>query len=551
MYAVRKKLEEAVRCYTSETLTDIQTVRSFCKTFLIWMSWREAELEKIRDIKDRAEKLKLHLRDCVKSEKKGKAFKKYVSNKFSGTDRPYAELEKELEEVLSSILGGLEMLQSFLDAIEKLAVSSVHVFTENQMIQLPEDFSFDYVQVVINNAKLICPLLMEFKRDVKVFFLPKMQNVDEIGYQLDRYIQTTKKMCEKMEKSCLNVGCLMMTEVVVKLDVDLSEVNMQKMLDHINQLKDIRMDQNFRMVFLFQEESCSSFMKEFSERQPRMLEFLNELEGNAVQLDRMNKGAKISSVAGSSVGAVGDVLTIVGLALVPVTAGASLVATLTGIAMGITGRVNSLVTTTTDVAVTQKHQRKASKVSESFMENVTKLRECLGNQSTGDIGVLHKAGSVGGKIAASLSKLLKDVGLFSRGSKGVAQEEAALRKISTAAEVAPDIGRGAHKITRSMSKLTRAISNPANPLLLGMDIFSICKDSISLSKGSKTEMSKFIRARAALWSSEMDSWKKIYDSLSDGLKTSEKKKALLETPLYLNTDVKDKRRFYLTNWRNK
>uniref|UniRef100_A0A3B3CR71 Uncharacterized protein n=1 Tax=Oryzias melastigma TaxID=30732 RepID=A0A3B3CR71_ORYME len=191
-----------------------------------------------------------------------------------------------------------------------------------------------------------------------------------------------------------------------------------------------------------------------SERQPRMLEFLNKLEENAVQLF---KGAKISSVAGSSVGAVGGVLSIIGLTSVPVTAGASLVATVTGIVMCITGRVNGHVTMATDVVVTQKHQNKASKVSESFIENVTKLQECLGIQATGDVGVLHKAGPVGGKITAYLSKLLKDVGLFSSGGKGVALEEA----------------------------------------------------------------------------------------------TSEKKKALLFTPFYLNIDWKDKRRFYLTNWRDK
>uniref|UniRef100_A0A3B3DRW5 Apolipoprotein L n=1 Tax=Oryzias melastigma TaxID=30732 RepID=A0A3B3DRW5_ORYME len=550
MSVVRKELEESLRCYTTDILTDIQIVRIFCETFSKWMLCRKDELEMMREIKDKADKLKLHLSDCVKSEKKSKAFKKYVSNKFTGTDKQYAELEKELEEVLKKTLKGLETLQSFLDAIERLAVSSVHVFMENQVIQLPEDISFDYVQVVINNAKLICPLLLEFKRDDGDFFLPKMQNVELIAYHLDRYIQTTKKMCEEMDTSCLNDDCLMMTEVVVKLDVNLSEVNMQKILDHINQLKDIRMDQNFRMVFLFQEESCFRFMKEFSERQPRMLEFLKELEENAVQLDRMNKGAKISSVAGSSVGAVGGVLSIIGLALVPVTAGASLVATVTGIVMGIAGRVNGLVTTATEVVVTQKHQKKASKVSESFIENVTKLRECLGIQTTGDKGVLHKAGPVGGKITASLCKLLKDVGLFSSGGKGGALEEAALRKISKLAEVIPDIGRGSKKISRSMSNLTKAISNPTNPLLLGMDIFFTCKDITSLAKGSETEKSQFIQARASLWSSEMNSWKKIYDSLSDGLQTSEKKKALLQTPFYLNIDWKDKR-FYLTNLRNK
>uniref|UniRef100_A0A3B3H7V3 Apolipoprotein L n=1 Tax=Oryzias latipes TaxID=8090 RepID=A0A3B3H7V3_ORYLA len=553
MSAVRKKLEDALRCYVTDILTDIQTVRDFCEKFSKWMLWRETELEMIRDIKDRADKVS----NCATSEGKGQAFKRYVKNMFTQTGKLYSELQKELEEVLMDTLGGLETLQCFLDAIEKLAVSSVHVFMENQLIQLPENIGFDYVQVVINTAKLICPLLLEFKRDASVFFLPKMQNAEVLAYQLDRYIQTTKKMCEKMEKSCLNDGCLTETEVVVKLDVDLSEFNMQRMLDHINQLKDIRMDLDFRMVFLFQEESGSSFMKEFSERQPRMLQFLKELEENAVQLDRMNKGAKISSVVGSSVGAVGGVLSIVGLALIPVTAGVSLALTMAGVGMGVTSGVNSIVTTATELGVNRTHQKKASEVFQSFMEDVTKLQDCLKEVSNREITKLEasdidlavgvgklafKAGGVCKSIdkivdLASTAKLLKSEELVSSASKAVAQEAAALRSVSRVASDVPDIGQAAVKSSLALSKSARAGLIAANALFLGLDVFFICIDSISLAKGSETEVSQFIRARAALWSSEMDSWKKIHDSLCDGQQTSGKKEALLETPFYFNTYV--------------
>uniref|UniRef100_A0A3B3HYS8 Apolipoprotein L n=1 Tax=Oryzias latipes TaxID=8090 RepID=A0A3B3HYS8_ORYLA len=561
MSAVRKKLEDALRCYVTDILTDIQTVRDFCEKFSKWMLWRETELEMIRDIKDRADKVS----NCATSEGKGQAFKRYVKNMFTQTGKLYSELQKELEEVLMDTLGGLETLQCFLDAIEKLAVSSVHVFMENQLIQLPENIGFDYVQVVINTAKLICPLLLEFKRDASVFFLPKMQNAEVLAYQLDRYIQTTKKMCEKMEKSCLNDGCLTETEVVVKLDVDLSEFNMQRMLDHINQLKDIRMDLDFRMVFLFQEESGSIFMKEFSERQPRMLQFLKELEENAVQLDRMKKGAKISSVAGSSVGAVGGVLSIVGLALMPFTAGISLALTMTGIGMGVTSGVNSIVTTATELGVNRTHQKKASEVFQSFMEDVTKLQDCL--EEVGAVavaagsaaGAVVAAGSAAGAVVAAGSAAevgaaagavvaagsaaevgaAAGVGAAAAAGAGAAggTAAAALRSVPKVASDIPDIGQAAVKSSLALSKSARAGLIAVNALFLGMDLFFICKDSISLAEGSETEVSQFIRARAALWSSEMDSWKKIHDSLCDGQQTSGKKEALLETPFYLNTQV--------------
>jgi len=166
------------------------------------MLWRETELEMMMDIKDRVDQLNLNISEVTKSENKGKAFWKYVKNMFTQptADSRRAELEKELDEVLNDTLEGLEKLDCFLDAVEKLAVTSLHVFTENQVLSLPEEISHDYVQAVITAARNICPLLLEFKREEKAFFLPKLQNVEVLAHQLDKYIQTSKNICEKMEK---------------------------------------------------------------------------------------------------------------------------------------------------------------------------------------------------------------------------------------------------------------------------------------------------------------------------------------------------------------
>ncbi|MEQ2176124.1 hypothetical protein GOODEAATRI_024868, partial [Goodea atripinnis] len=521
-----KELHEALCRYVTDTLTYMQLVRGFCEMFSKWMLWRETELEMMTDIKERADKIDLNFSHVTQSDNKRRAFGEYLKNKFTGmtADRKLAELDSELAEVLKDTLDGLEKLDCFLDAVEKLAVTSLHVFTVSQVLHLPEDVNADHVQAVITAARLICPLLLVFKRDASSFFLPKLQNVDVLAYQLDRYIQTTNKICKKMEK---------------------------------------RMDPNFRMVFLFQEDSYHDFIKEFSERQPRMSDFLNELEVNAVQLDSMNKGAKISSVVGSSVGAVGGVLSIVGFALMPVTAGASLVLTMTGIGMGVTSGVNSIVTTATEVGVNRTHQRKASEVLQSFMEDVMKLQACLEevtqktisktetsetNVALGVSKVICKFGAVGKSIdsivdLASAAKLLKAEEVASNVGKVAAQEGNALRNIPRLASDIPDVGQAAVKGSVAASKSVRAGMIALNALFLGMDIFFICKDSIGLAKGSESEVSQFIRARAALWSSEMDSWKKIHDALNDGLLTSGKKEAVLETPFYPDVEMGEKVQF--------
>ncbi|XP_026019874.1 uncharacterized protein apol [Astatotilapia calliptera] len=560
MSEARKELQEALCRYTTDTLTYIHTVRAFCEMFSKWMLWRDTEVEMMRDIKDRLEALDLNVNHVTKSEEKGKAFVEYMKSKVTvNVDSKRVELENELTEVLNDTASGLESLSSFLDAVEKLAVTSLHVFTENQVLQLPEGISPEYVQAVILAARVICPLLLEFKRDDNVFFLPKLQNVEVLAYQLDRYIQTSKTICEKLDKSCFSdFGLKMAVETVVDLDVDLSEDDVQRMLDHVNQLDEIRMNEQFRMVFLFQEEPCHGFISEFDKRQPTMLQFLKELEETAVQLDKMNKGAKISSVAGSSVGAVGGVLSIVGLALIPFTAGVSLALTMTGVGLGITSGVNSVVTTATEVGVNATQRKKASEVFKNFMEDVQSLQSCLEEVTSQTIAKLDaldinivvgvgkiakNAGAIGKGIdalvdSASAVKMLQTEELLTSAGKVVAQEGQALRNAPRVASDIPDIGQAAAKGTLALSKSARAGLIAVNALFLGMDIFFICKDSISLAKGSETEVSQFIRARAALWSSEIDSWQKMHDSLNEGLPTSEKKKAVLEIPIYLEMEVK-------------
>ncbi|XP_067426731.1 uncharacterized protein [Thunnus thynnus] len=557
MAAPREELQEALFKYTTDTLICIDTVRGFCEKISKWMLGRETELNMIMDIKDRADKIDLSISQVKQSKKRGKAFLEYIKSKATQmtADSRREKLEQELAAVLKDTLGGLEKLNCFLDAVERLAVTSLHVFNEeNRVSHLPQEISPDTVQVVIIAARRVCPLLLQFKRDAKAFFLPKLQNVEVLAYQLDKYIQTTQKICDKLEKSCFSEFSLKMaTSTVVDLDVNMSEDDIQRMLCHINQLEEIRMDQHFRMVFLFEEESCRQFISEFDERQPRMLQFLNDLEEIAVQLDRMNKGAKISSVAGSSVGAVGGVLSIIGLALIPVTAGVSLALTMTGVGLGITSGVNSAVTTATEIGVNCTYQKKASEAFQSFMEDVQSLQDCLDevtNREASQIDVavgvskvLCKVGLVGKSIdsladAASAVKMLKSEELIVGAGKVVAQEGKALRNVPRVASDIPDIGQAAVKGPLALTKSARAGLIALNALFVGMDIFFICKDSISLAKGNKTEVSQFIRARAALWSSEMDSWKKTRDSLCQGLLTSEKKQVILETPFEPEMEIK-------------
>ncbi|KAM9392800.1 uncharacterized protein KZ484_004114 isoform 2-T2 [Pholidichthys leucotaenia] len=237
----REKLQDVLSHYATHTLAYIHTVRGFCDGFSKWMLTREEEVKHMADIKTRADKIDLNFSHITKSENTGKAcvefFKSKVTQMTSNTRR--TKLQMELAKVLKDTLKGLKELHFFLAAVEKLAVTSLHVFKENQVVQLPIEIDRGCIQAAITASQQICPLLLEFKRDPEVFFLPKLQNIDVLEYQLGRYLETSRKFCKKFKKRAFSRG-YMNLKTVIDLSVDLSEDDIQRMIKDIDQLTNIR-----------------------------------------------------------------------------------------------------------------------------------------------------------------------------------------------------------------------------------------------------------------------------------------------------------------------
>ncbi|CAL8288312.1 unnamed protein product [Boreogadus saida] len=508
----RPNAEEMLQSYVSDTLDYFDTVTSFCNENSKWRLRRETELGLMRDIEERASRLNRGFFQVFRSTNVGKAFGEYWS---SGTRRE--ELEKELATVLKNTLEGVEKLTCFLEAVEKLAVTSLQVFTGGEeVVKLSLGFSLESVKDIISAARLVCPRLLHFKKDAEVFFTPSLHNVAVFAAELDKYICTTKNICKTIDASfTVGFGHKRRRQPLVAFAEDLTEEDLRNTLAHVEALSSLRRDQDFRLVFLFQEESVSSFVDQFSECLPRMLQFLDEMEGCAVQLDRMSMGSKISTVAGSSVGAVGGVMAIVGLALAPVTAGVSLGLTLGGLGLGVTSGVNGIVTTVTEIAVNKTQQTKACEGLQSFMEDVERIQACLEkvtNQREEVVGEDYGHAFEGG------ANVVKNVSAIGQG-------------INVLAEGLDDVGMAVARGPAALSKVARAGFITLNALFLGLDIFLICKDSISLAKGDKSAISQFIRARAALLRSMLDAWQTMHEALRRGLPESKRGRSLLEQPL--------------------
>lgn len=200
MFYPRERLQVQLREYVSDTLQYIEGVKEFCEREQKWTLERETELDMMRDIKERANQITLRFDHVQKAEDKTKAFGEYMHSSLTQVtaDSRKQKLEKELGEVLKNTLEGLKKLQHFLDAVEKLAVTSLFIFMGERF--MPKGVMSMSVRSVISAARLVSPLLIHFKRDADAFFLPSLSNVEVLAIQLDKYIRVTQQICERMEK---------------------------------------------------------------------------------------------------------------------------------------------------------------------------------------------------------------------------------------------------------------------------------------------------------------------------------------------------------------
>lgn len=282
---------------------------------------------------------------------------------------------------------------------------------------------------------------------------------------------------------------------------------------------------------MFQDDLSSTFLKEFEERRDRMLEFLDKLEESTGQIKKMHKGSRISSIAGSSVGAAGGVMAIAGLALIPVTAGMSLALTIAGIGLGVTSGVNSIVTTITEAVVNEKERNKASKTFEDFMKDAEVLYDCLdkvGMKGTTEEELAEAIAKVAlkmvslGRAVEALADAVSTFRMFNYEALVAGVDQVVMQGARGASKVAsdiPDIGQAAARAPLALTKVARAGFITLNALFVGLDIFFIVKDGLSLAKGSQSELVKFFTARASLWRSQMTTWQKIYETQKEGQKS--------------------------------
>lgn len=209
---------------------------------------------------------------------------------------------------------------------------------------------------------------------------------------------------------------------------------------------------------------------------------ITELYTIADDVDKFHKGATITNVVGSTAGIAGGILTIVGIALAPVTLGTSLIISGVGIGVATAGGVTGVSASIADTVNTKK---KCNIVSEKIKE-INNMIDTLKDLA---LNIEKLATQIVNEVRVPFGEEVPD---FARlGGRGlfVAVEVGRLAQLGRIAGAA---ARGA-ELAAQGARAVRAVSGVFAALFIVIDAAFLVRGSVELHRGAKTEAAEEIR----------------------------------------------------------
>ncbi|XP_075913395.1 apolipoprotein L3-like [Petromyzon marinus] len=195
----------------------------------------------------------------------------------------------------------------------------------------------------------------------------------------------------------------------------------------------------------------------FSEWKAQRIEILKYVRSNITQLRERSKNVNIAKITGATAGVAGGAMCIAGIALVPVTFGASLGLTIAGISVGVAGGTTSA----------------GSVIAKSVMDKTT----------TKDVTAALEADNIlTEELLSNMQCLFKAAGGGKLESIGITVVKSAAQIGISVVNVADDVMIGVVRGTAAAGLRIAGIA--LSGVLMVIDLASIVKTGIDLSKGS-------------------------------------------------------------------
>ncbi|XP_044793610.2 apolipoprotein L2 isoform X2 [Bubalus bubalis] len=250
------------------------------------------------------------------------------------------------------------------------------------------------------------------------------------------------------------------------------------------------------------------FLNKFRRVKWQLEECISKFHELADKVEKVHKGCTISNVLVHSTGAVSGILTIVGLALAPVTMGASVVLLATGIGLGAAATVTSVSTSIIEHVNRSSAETEASRMMSTFMKKWKVLLEVLKS-----IPTTEKVTKAVQCIEIHIHAI--ETGQAIPGSAANANIGVNAGRISYPAIKQIETGFKATALT--ITKGARIGGLATAGVFLLVDVGFMVKESMHLHDGAKTEAAESLRRQAWELERKLEELTQIYESLQEDL----------------------------------
>ncbi|XP_059103332.1 apolipoprotein L3-like [Peromyscus eremicus] len=252
------------------------------------------------------------------------------------------------------------------------------------------------------------------------------------------------------------------------------------------------------------------FLEDYPQVKLELEQQIRKLHALADKIDKVHRDCTITQVVAKSTGAVSGVLTILGLALAPVTAGLSLGLSATGLGLGAAAAVTSVSTSLVEKVITVSAEAKASQLGPTSKDKEEVIKEVLEENTPGLISVYKNS-------IQNLEDIKKNIDAIKL-AKADSHLKTNAKRLITTGKVSAQNTRKVEKAfggtALAMTKEARIMGATNAGLSILMDVVSLVEDSKHLHEGAKAESAAELRQQAQDLEQKLKELIRVHDSLT-------------------------------------
>lgn len=264
-----------------------------------------------------------------------------------------------------------------------------------------------------------------------------------------------------------------------------------------------------------------AFLKQFPSWKKDAKKRIRKLYAIADRIDKSHQKATKTNVVSKSASAVSGIMSLMGLALAPVTAGGSLMLTAAGAGLGVVSGVTNIVT---DVKENSRNKRALAEANQIMPTSDQELEEVRGKKTA----YVMATGEVVSKCGTAWETINNHIRALQL-TKTHPHLTSAAKKLMSAGQVSTRTSRQVQKAfggtALAMTKNALMKNGLLAALFLAQDIHSLYADWKDLEAGTPTELAKELRERAEVLDRVLSEQTRRYKSLKKKLRDSQKRPA--------------------------